>query len=127
MRRVLSGALAAAAVVLSATGAVADEPRAECGFQSFQQGTLTGPSFVGEVHGYAVHAETGGVGLRCYVTVNDVPAPGGEAEFGVRGPGHAVVYGPVSFEAGDMDVVELCTEVTAAHGTTTTCVGPTPL
>ena len=127
MRRVLFGALAAAAVAVSAPAAVADEPVAKCDFQSFQQGTLTGSSYVGVAFGYAVHAETGGVALRCFVTVNDVPAPDGSTEFGVSGPGHATAYGTVSFEAGDVDVVKFCTEVTTEHGTATKCVGGAPL
>ena len=88
-----------------------------CGYDSVQQETATGQNFEGVAYGYATDLDGGTVSIRCYVTVNGVPASAGSTPTGT-GTGLATTAGPISFEAADGADVRLCTEV---NGVTTEC------
>ena len=117
--RTTIAAAALAALAAAVPAAHADDPISHCGLDLRQD--VEGQTHQGIAYGYAVHAEGGDVALRCYVTVNGVAAPSGDTGWGAYGFGHAVTYGPISYEAGNGDDVNLCTEVSTAHGRTTSC------
>ena len=88
-----------------------------CSVQSFQNETATGQNYEGMATGGPV-VFTGDVPgtLRCYVTVNDVPAAAGSTPLGTGSV--ASTFGPISYEAADGAQVKVCTEV---NGVTVSC------
>jgi hypothetical protein len=106
--------LAASAVALMAIGAPtahAAVVRSGCGFDSLSQDTATGQNtFTGGAYGYAIFDDQGTHTLRCYVTVDGVPAPGGSTTPG-SGTGFVATAGPVTYTAADGASVDLCTEI----------------
>lgn len=134
MKRLILAALLAGSVAVPGAGAYADhcpEPpsvpdpacelehdvRAGCGFDSVQQDTATGQNYEGAAYGYAANTTGGPITVRCYITVNGVPAAAGSTPVGA-GAGVATTAGPISFEAATGADVEMCTEV---NGTTIEC------
>ncbi|HVF06934.1 MAG TPA: hypothetical protein VNA20_19005 [Frankiaceae bacterium] len=124
-KRIATAALAAAALALTAPGALADQPTFDCRLRSVQQDTVTGGTFQGVLTALIVYAD-GPVSIRCFVTVNGVP----RAQAAASGDRVAVAAEEVSFAAGDSDVMRLCADYTSGHGAGTWCAssgwGPFP-
>ena len=132
MKKLVLAALLAASVFPGASASYANhcpeppnvDPECElghassgCGFDSVQQETATGQNYEGAAYGYAVNRTGGPISIRCYITVNGVPAAAGSTPTGT-GIGSATTAGPISFEAATGADVEMCTEV---NGTTIEC------
>ena len=109
-KKILMASLAAGALALNAPVATAAEATGECGFDSVQQDSTTGQNYEGVAYGFASDTDGDPVSIRCYITVNDVPAAAGSTPTGT-GTGVATTSGPISFEAAEGASVELCTEV----------------
>ena len=120
MLRFMVPALVAGLLALPATAAHADDPTYQCGMDVVQNHALTGAPYTGVGWGYAVHAGTTPVNIRCVVTINGTDVD--EPEFHVDNPGHGVTYGTLGFLASPDDVVRLCAVVTTVeHGTQRFC------
>jgi hypothetical protein len=91
--------------------------RAECGFQTVAQETLTGGQdrFTGAAYGQLMSDDRATHTLRCYVTVDGVERASTPT---ATGTGVVVAAGRVTFDAPELAVVALCTE---ADGVTTLC------
>ena len=116
LKKIMMASLAVGALALNAPAAFAATDGG-CGFDSVQQETATGQNYEGVAYGYAVDDTGGTVSIRCYITVNDVPAAAGSTPT-ETGTGVAVARGPISFEAADGASVKMCTEI---NGLTVDC------
>ena len=113
-KKILMASLAVGALALNAPVATAAEATGQCGFDSVQQDSTTGQNYEGVAYGFASDTDGDPVTIRCYITVNTVPAPAGSTPIGSGPAGVAATSGVVSFEATENDDVKLCTEVNGA-------------
>lgn len=114
LRRIIVGAVAAAALAVPAPAALADEPTYGCGYRLVE----TAASGAGQavVWGYLAHAADTSATIRCSIVVNGNVAV--TTDTGIVGP-VKVVAGQGQFSAGDTDVVTLRAEICTSHGCVT--------
>jgi hypothetical protein len=114
-------------IAMSVAGALAAGPpaahaalvRSGCGIAAADQETVTGGQdvFAGAAYGYAVFDDQGTHTVRCYVTVDGVPAAGGSTA-PQSGTGAVATAGEVTYFAAEGSSVDVCTEV---DGVTVAC------
>jgi hypothetical protein len=121
LKKLMLAGVAVGMMALNAPIAHAAVIRSGCGFDSVAQETATGgqDTFTGGAYGYAAFDDQATHTLRCYVTVDGVPAAGGSTA-PQSGTGFVATAGQVTYFAAEGSSVDLCTEI---DGVTLSC-GP---